>query len=83
MCTVQTKHHSIIECASQCIDVCLKKCVDQQILCYTRCSDECNLSCMEISDTIIKKSEISSNIISDADPIDKLEPVDISDIDSI
>jgi hypothetical protein len=38
---------------------------------------------MEISDTIIKKSEISSNIISDADPIDKLEPVDISDIDSI
>jgi len=38
---------------------------------------------MEISDTIINKSKISSNTISDADQIDKLDPVDISDLESI
>jgi hypothetical protein len=46
-CEFQTKPHSVVECASQCVDVCLKKCTDHQILCYTKCSDDCNKSCLE------------------------------------
>ena len=33
---------SIAECASQCLDGCMKKCDEQQIMCYTRCSSSCN-----------------------------------------
>lgn len=64
LCSVQTQPHSIVECASQCIDVCLKKCFDQQILCYTKCSDECNLNCLEKPEsttTSNNKPKIKSN----------------------
>ena len=41
-CENQVQSHSVVECASQCLDLCLKKCNDHQIMCYTNCSEECN-----------------------------------------
>lgn len=49
-CQTQVKPHTVVECASQCLDICLKKCTDHQIMCYTKCSDECNQSCLDKSD---------------------------------
>ena len=56
-CENQTKPHSVVECASQCLDICLKKCNKNELLCYTKCSDDCNNSCMETSSlrSFIKK----------------------------
>jgi hypothetical protein len=50
-CQTQTKPHSVVECASQCLDICLKKCTTKELLCYNNCTDECNKMCMENSNT--------------------------------
>ena len=41
-CETASKVHSISQCATICLDLCLKNCSDHQITCYTKCSDQCN-----------------------------------------
>ena len=43
-CEIIKDPHSVLECASQCLELCLKKCTDHQILCYTNCTDQCNVT---------------------------------------
>ncbi len=57
-CENQSKPHSVVECASQCLDICLKKCNNSQIYCYTNCSDDCNKNCLDSTTPASNKTKL-------------------------
>lgn len=46
-CEIASDPKSVFDCASQCLDKCLKECKDTEITCYSNCSDECNSMCID------------------------------------
>ncbi len=46
-CEIATDPKSVVDCASQCLDKCLKECKDTEITCYSNCSNQCNSMCID------------------------------------
>lgn len=51
-CEITSNPKSVVGCATQCLDKCLKECKGTEIACYTNCSGDCNTMCLKDSKTV-------------------------------